>query len=209
VLVPRYATFVVAALAMASLLAAACGSDSKPAATATATAGVTEAASTAAVPATQATPGTLSVTSSAFAANAPIPEKYTCKGSNVSPPIAWEGAPSQTKAFALVMHDPDAPGGNFTHWLIYDLPASVTSLPEGVPTNSRPPVGGAQGVNGARGGGYTGPCPPAGPPHHYVFHVYALDAQLGLAPGADLATVQGAVAMHTLALGELIGTFQQ
>jgi Raf kinase inhibitor-like YbhB/YbcL family protein len=151
----------------------------------------------------------MSVTSTAFADGAAIPVLYSCAGSNVSPPLAWQGAPSATQAYAIVVRDPDAPGGNFTHWLIYDLPASVASLPEGVSKDVHPAVGGTQGANGTGSTGYTGPCPPPGNPHHYIFDVYALDGALGLAPGSDLAALQAAVSRHTLASGRLIGTFQR
>lgn len=150
-----------------------------------------------------------SLTSSAFAAGAAIPTRYSCDGAGVSPPLAWSGAPTRTAAYALVVHDPDAPRGDFTHWLLVDLPASATALPEGVPTTERPPTGGVQGRNDAGRLGYTPPCPPAGSAHHYHFTLYALDHALGLAPGATRQQVTDALRGHVLAEGQLVGTYKR
>jgi Raf kinase inhibitor-like YbhB/YbcL family protein len=158
-------------------------------------------------PPPQEAPPDLVLTSAAFAPQGAIPRHYTCDGDNVSPPLAWFGAPKGTVAYALVMDDPDAPRGTFVHWLLYDLPASVDSLPEAVPTGERLESGALQGRNSAGRLGYTGPCPPRGPPHRYRFTLYAVDSPLGLAPGASLEELQRAMSGHVLAWGQLVGTY--
>jgi len=151
----------------------------------------------------------LAVSSAAFPAGGAIPIVHTCDGAGISPPLSWSVTPRGTAAYAVVMQDPDAPGGTFTHWLLLDLPASVTSLPQGVPAGERPAVGGVQAQNDAGVTGYSGPCPPAGPVHHYRFTVYALDRPLGLVPvpskGSALKAMQG----HILSQGTLVGTYQR
>ena len=148
----------------------------------------------------------LQVMSSAFADDQQIPAKYTCDGSNMSPPLKWTGVPAGAKALAVVVDDPDAPSGLFTHWLAYDIPARTTELPEGVPP--RPTMDGEwrQGTNDFGAVGYGGPCPPSGS-HRYVFTVYALDAPLGLAPGASKREVRNALGAHIVAEGSLTGRF--
>jgi Raf kinase inhibitor-like YbhB/YbcL family protein len=152
----------------------------------------------------------LALTSAAFRSGDSIPTRFTCDGANHSPPLAWSGAPEKTVAYALVVEDPDAPGGTFVHWVLYDLPARTTSLPEGVPKGDTvAQVGGAQqGATGFKGTpGYGGPCPPPGPAHHYHFRLLALDAKLGLAPGASRDDVMNAAKGHELALGEIVATY--
>ena len=149
----------------------------------------------------------LSLTSEAFAQDGPIPERFTCDGATVSPPLAWSGVPQGTDAFALIMDDPDAPGGTFTHWVLFDLPAETRELPEGVETSERPPVGGVQGGNDADGSGYTGPCPPPGDPHRYRFTLYALDVPVNLDPGAKKQEVVDTMDGDILAEAELVGTY--
>ena len=151
----------------------------------------------------------LAITSSAFTNGGAIPRRYTCDGENVSPPLAWTGAPAHTASYALAVDDPDAPGGAFLHWLIYDIPASITALPEGVDTSgSVASAGGAkQGSNGFKKLGYGGPCPPAGPAHHYHFRLYALDTLLALQPGASRDDVTKAMRQHQLGQAELVGTY--
>ncbi|GBD14420.1 Putative lipoprotein LppC [bacterium HR25] len=159
-------------------------------------------------PSPEASPS-LTVSSGAFAPMGAIPVRYTCDGDNVSPPLAWSGAPGGTASFALVMDDPDAPRGTFVHWVLYNLPAGVQSLPEGVPTVERLESGALQGRNSAGRLGYTGPCPPRGPAHRYRFSVYALDATLPLAPGVSQSELEKAMAGHILARGQLVGTYSR
>ena len=151
----------------------------------------------------------LSLTSAAFAPGSAIPVDYTCSGSDKSPPLAWRDAPAATKSFALVVDDPDAPGGTFVHWAVYNLPATATALIEGVPSAANIPGGGTNGVNNFGHVGYNGPCPPPGKVHHYRFHLYALDTTLKLGESADASAVQAAIKGHVLASGELTGTFSR
>ena len=203
------------ALALAAATLVACSSGDAPGAGGTASPQTTPFV---AQPATGAagTPGsptasasaaaTLSVTSPAFADGQPIPLEYTCDGTNASPPIAWSGAPAGTAAFAIVMQDPDAPRGTFTHWLLYDLSSSVTSLEAGV-AQGLAAAGGTQGTNSAGTLGYTGPCPPAGPAHHYVFSVFALRAPVGVPAGATASAALAAIRDNQIAAGQIIATF--
>jgi Raf kinase inhibitor-like YbhB/YbcL family protein len=151
----------------------------------------------------------LNVTTDAFAAGATIPEQYTCSGANKSPALKWTGAPATARSFALITDDPDAPRGTFVHWVVFDIPATVTSLPEDVPRTETIAGGGTQGDNGAGKLGYFGPCPPPGKVHHYHFRLFALDSTLGLKPGADADAVRSAMNGHTVASGELIGTYSR
>ncbi|HZQ92202.1 MAG TPA: YbhB/YbcL family Raf kinase inhibitor-like protein [Terriglobales bacterium] len=147
------------------------------------------------------------LTSSSFQNNQPIPRKFTCDGEDASPALAWSDPPSGTKAFALIVDDPDAPGGDFVHWVAYDLPAGVHALPEGVPKADALPAGGRQGRTGFGRVGYGGPCPPPGKPHHYRFKLYALSGTLGLPAGQTKAAVLRAIGAHPLATAELTGTY--
>lgn len=143
----------------------------------------------------------LSVTSAAFNEGGSIPRKFTCDDKNMSPALAWSGVPEGTQSLALIADDPDAPAGTWVHWVLYDLPAGTLSLPEGV-------MGlGTEGVNGFRKTGYGGPCPPRGTTHRYFFRVYALNANLGLKPGATKAELENAMQGHVLAQGQLMGKY--
>ena len=150
----------------------------------------------------------MQLTSSAFAADGAIPEKYTCDGGNVSPPLSWSGAPPETETFALICHDPDAASGNFIHWVIFDIPGDTSHLDEGLPPKETLPNGAMQGANGRRRTGYTGPCPPSGS-HRYYFRLYALDARLNLGPGTVAQQVEAACQGHTLAQAELLGRYER
>jgi len=152
---------------------------------------------------------TFDITSAAFEDGGTIPSRHTADGADVSPPLSWQTPPEGTVSLALIVDDPDAPRGAWTHWVLYDLPAGQTSLPEGVPTdNALPELGGArQGVNDFRDIGYGGPSPPPGPVHHYRFTLYALDSELGLPPGASKAEVEKAMQGHVLGQARLVGTY--
>jgi Raf kinase inhibitor-like YbhB/YbcL family protein len=147
------------------------------------------------------------LSSKAFQNGAQIPRAYTCDGADASPALEWKGAPAGTQAFALVVDDPDAPAGNWVHWVAYDLPGSCDGLPEGVPPTKTIPGGGAQGANGFRKLGYGGPCPPAGKPHRYFFRLYALDRPTKLEPGQEEAILLTAIKGHVLGKAELMGTY--
>jgi len=155
---------------------------------------------------------TMKVTSSAFAANGAIPEKHSGYSNGPSPQLSWSGAPTTTKTFAIVMEDPDAKVVSpqpFVHWLVYNIPATTMTLPEGVPA-ALPDIkgGGMQGVNGTKAGGYFGPRPPAGDPdHHYHFQVFALSTELPLKAGASKADLLAAMQGYVVAWGELVGTY--
>jgi Raf kinase inhibitor-like YbhB/YbcL family protein len=154
-------------------------------------------------------PASLSVSSPAFGAEEPIPAEYSCQGANVSPPLTWSGVPEGAASLVLIVDDPDAPGGTWVHWVLYDLGVDVTELPAGVAPDERPAAGGTQGENDFGELGYGGPCPPGGKAHRYFFKLYALDRPLQLAPGASNAEVLEAAEGHILARGELMGTFER
>lgn len=146
----------------------------------------------------------LAVSSPALRDGGSYPLRYTCSGANVSPPIVWSGVPARARAIGVALTDPDAPGGEFTHWVIYNLPPTLKSLPEGVASRDKPPCGGLQLRNDFGNVGYGGPCPPPGPPHRYVLRVYAVDRMLP--PGDSLAVI-AALRGHALAVGSLTGRF--
>jgi len=148
------------------------------------------------------------LTSTAFRDGAAIPVKHTCDGGDVSPPLAWSGAPAGTRCFALIADDPDAPAGSWVHWVVYNLPAAVCELPENVAKVEALDLAGArQGRNDFRRPGYGGPCPPPGPAHRYFFTLYALDAPLTLKAGAQSKDVETAMQGHVLGSAQLLGTY--
>jgi len=150
----------------------------------------------------------MEIKSTAFKQGARIPSKYTCDGMDVSPPLEWSNAPSGTKYFAIVCDDPDAPMGTWVHWVIYDIPASTTSLPEKVPPLKEVTNSAKQGMNDFRAIGYGGPCPPSGE-HRYFFKLYALDAPTGLKAGAAKAHLLEAIKGHILGDAELMGKYKR
>jgi Raf kinase inhibitor-like YbhB/YbcL family protein len=147
-----------------------------------------------------------SLSSPAFKEGGSIPSRFTCDGTDRSPALAWSGAPANTKSFALIMHDPDAPmAGGFTHWVLFDIPATSKQLPEGF----QPGSVGVSGTSGFRRPGYGGPCPPSGS-HHYHFMLSALDVPtLGLQASATKADVEKAMQGHVVGTAELVGTYQR
>ena len=153
--------------------------------------------------------GTMVVTSPAFAAGQPIPAKYTADGEDVSPPLQWTGIPEGARSIALICDDPDAPGGTWVHWLLYNLPPGESGMPEATPAANELPNGARHGVNDFGRAGYDGPAPPSGKAHRYRFRVYALDAVLILKPRAGRSELDRAMKGHILATGELTGTYQR
>lgn len=147
----------------------------------------------------------LQVWSSSFADGAPIPPRNTCDGANLSPALQWSAPPAGTKSIAIVVHDPDALV-DFTHWMVFNIPPRIESLPEGASERAGLPHGSAEGLNDFGQFGYAGPCPPSGM-HHYIFRVYALDAPLNLPPGANRKQVQSGIGGHVLAEGQTTGTY--
>ena len=123
----------------------------------------------------------------------------------MSPPLAWSGAPAETKSFALIVDDPDAPSGTYVHWVMYNIPSSSTGLAEAVAPDAQLSDGSMQGTNSSRRTGFTSPCPPSGT-HRYYFKLHALDAVLDLASGASKDQLLKAMQGHVLAQGELMGT---
>ncbi len=164
----------------------------------------------------------MELTSSAFDAGRPIPEKYTGAGDDISPPLKWSQPPEGTRTLALICDDPDAPSrehprpeGPWVHWVLYNIPADTDSLPEALPRQAvlETPAGARQGRNDFSSDniGYRGPMPPRGSgPHRYFFKLYALDCQLDLDPKtATKARLLQAMKGHVLAEGELMGTFER
>jgi len=151
------------------------------------------------------------LTSSAFEGGRSIPSRYTCDGENTSPPLSWTEPPEGTAELVLVCNDPDAPMGNWIHWVLYALPVDQGSLPPAVPNaDVLLNIGGAkQGENTSGGIGYTGPCPPPGPIHHYHFRLYALDTPTNLEPGATADELREATNGHVLAQTELVGLYSR
>lgn len=147
--------------------------------------------------------------SAAFDHNESIPTKYTCDGDNVSPPLSWEGFPEDTKSFALICEDPDAPSGTFSHWVLYNLAPGTVHLLERLPTDERVSEGAMQGKNNFGKIGYGGPCPPPGNLHHYHFYLYALDAMLDIEPGASREQIREQIQSHILDQAELIGLYSR
>jgi len=145
--------------------------------------------------------------SAAFQNGGEIPRKHTCEGGDASPALAWQGAPAGTKAFALIADDPDAPGGTWVHWVVYDLPATAKELPGKLGTTETLSNGGKQGLNDFHKTGYGGPCPPAGAPHRYFFKLYALDGPTNLRPRATKQQLLDAIKGHVLVEGELTGKY--
>lgn len=150
----------------------------------------------------------LRLTSPAFEANGAIPSKHTGEGEDVSPPLQWAVAPKGTRAFALICHDPDAPlvspgTYGFVHWVLYNVPGSVTSLPEGT-------SGYTTGKNDFGKEGYMGPMPPNGHgTHHYFFWLCALDTELNLEPGLTLWQLLERIEPHVIGMNRLVGTYER
>lgn len=146
--------------------------------------------------------GTMKLTSPVFNHNSSIPSQYTCDGANISPALEWSDAPANTKSFALIVDDPDAPAKVWVHWILFNIPANVNSLKENIQTGDF--IQGATDFDGKQQ--YGGPCPPSGT-HHYHFTLYALDTMLDLPTGTNkndlLTTMNG----HILEQTTLVGTY--
>jgi len=148
------------------------------------------------------------LTSSVFQHGDNIPARHTCDGANVSPPLAWSGAPKETQSFVLVCSDPDAPGGTWYHWAIFNIPKGVHDLVEHHPAAGASPP---QARNDFGKQGYGGPCPPRGHgPHHYRFTLFAMDAaRLDVSRTADCREVEAAARARSLATAELVGVYER
>jgi Raf kinase inhibitor-like YbhB/YbcL family protein len=149
----------------------------------------------------------LHITSPEFSEGEVIPKKFTCDAQDISPQLEWNEPPANTKSFALIMDDPDAPAGTWVHWVLYDVPADAKELTERVPRQEQLASGARQGRNDFGKIGYSGPCPPPGKPHRYFFKLYAVDTKLNLKSGATKTDLERAMKPHILAQAELIGKY--
>ncbi len=151
----------------------------------------------------------LELISPAFNNNQSIPQKYTCEGEDISPPLEWKGVVENVKSFVLIADDPDAPMGTWVHWVIYNIPSEVTELKEGIPAIESLDDGTLQGITDFNRIGYGGPCPPPGKPHRYYFKLYALDTKLQFSPGATKKEVEQAIQGNIIDKSELIGLYSR
>ncbi|KXA90331.1 hypothetical protein AKJ57_04210 [candidate division MSBL1 archaeon SCGC-AAA259A05] len=151
----------------------------------------------------------MKISSSAFGDGEEVPVKYTCDGEDVSPPLSIGDVPSEAESLAMVVDDPDAPGGVFDHWIIWNISPDADSIPEGVPTEGvvGSLEGARQGQNGFGEIGYRGPCPPPGPPHNYRFKIYALDAEIDLKPGIAKEDLEREIRGHVLGEDQIVGVY--
>lgn len=154
-------------------------------------------------------PDSLALRSAAFSDGGTVPLMYTCKGKDISPPMSWINVPQQAQSLALTCLDPDAPGGRWVHWVVYGILPVMTELRENRPRKDFITGGACQGKNDFGRLGWGGPCPPPGPEHHYVFTLYALDANLELKPGLTLDQVNAAIKGHVVAEARLTGLFRR
>lgn len=150
----------------------------------------------------------MKIASSAFADGSMIPAKYSCDGQDISPPLEWEETPPGTKSFALIGDDPDAPGGTWVHWVVYNMPPEMTKLEENITPEKEFKNGMRQGKNSWPKIGYGGPCPPGGT-HRYYFKLYALDVVPDLTPGATKAELIEAMKGHILSEAHLMGKYKR
>lgn len=142
------------------------------------------------------------LTSTAFTEGRMIPSKYTCDGENLIPPLAFEDVPSSAATLALIMDDPDAPGGTFDHWLVWNMPVTLRSITEGQPPS------GVAGQNSTRRKGWTGPCPPDRQ-HRYFFTLFALDGRIDLPEGSGRSDLERAMKDHILEKARLMGVYDR
>jgi Raf kinase inhibitor-like YbhB/YbcL family protein len=149
------------------------------------------------------------LTTTAFVEGGEIPRKYTCDGADLSPALHWNDVPADAQSLALIADDPDAPVGTWTHWILWNIPAVVTGLPEGVPKVQTIENGALQGKNDFKRVGYGGPCPPPGKPHRYFFRLFAVDAKLDVKEGAGRKELEAALKRHILSQAELMGTYER
>jgi Raf kinase inhibitor-like YbhB/YbcL family protein len=149
----------------------------------------------------------LRLTSRAFQNEGTIPDKYSKLGGNISPPLTWTGVPEGTTSLALIVDDPDAPGGAFVHWLVYGIPPGTSELAEHLQQLKELRNGARQGVNGFGDPGYGGPQPPSGT-HRYIFHLYALDTDTDMPGGLDRQELGGAIEGHVIEEAQLMGRYE-
>jgi len=151
----------------------------------------------------------MEITSSAFRSNGNIPRANSCDGADLSPPLAWQNAPSGSATFALIVDDPDAPAGIWVHWLLYELPGSAKEIAAGIARSEILPSGAKQGINDFGRVGYGGPCPPPGTAHRYSFKLYALDTHVTLKARATKNQLLDAIQGHTIGAAEIVGHYRR
>jgi Raf kinase inhibitor-like YbhB/YbcL family protein len=150
----------------------------------------------------------IKITSPAFEEGGLIPKKYTCDGSNVSPPLRWDSVPDGTESIAIICEDPDAPSGTWMHWILFNLPAECRELAENIPDDETLHDSTRQGINNFGSIGYSGPCPPWGI-HRYFFKIFALGCTLDIVHLVDKDILNLAMGDHILATGQLMGRYQR
>jgi hypothetical protein len=150
----------------------------------------------------------IQLTSTAFSDGTMIPKRFTCDGEDLSPPLSWSGLPAGTRSLAMICDDPDAPVGTWDHWVLFNIPATVTGLPENVPATASLDDGSVHGNNSWERLGYGGPCPPGGT-HRYFFKLYALDTELNLKTGATKSQLVRAMEGHILDQVQLMGKYRR
>ncbi|WP_440951452.1 YbhB/YbcL family Raf kinase inhibitor-like protein [Methanococcoides sp. FTZ1] len=144
--------------------------------------------------------GSFMISTSSFENNGKIPSKYTCEGDNINPELVTDNLPEDTVSLVLIVEDPDAPMGTFTHWIVWNIEPGSIIVEDTVP--------GIQGLNDFKKTNYSGPCPPSGT-HRYFFRIYALDTMLELESGSTRTTIEKAMMQHVIAEGELMGTYSR
>ena len=147
------------------------------------------------------------ISSTSFSNGGDIAKKFTCDGADVSPQLAWSDPPAGTKSLVLLADDPDAPVGNWNHWVLWNLSAESRQLAENVDKTGQLPDGSRQGLNDFRKTGYNGPCPPPGKPHRYYFKIFALDTKLDLKSSTGKHELEAAMKGHILAQAEWMGRY--
>lgn len=150
----------------------------------------------------------MKLTTSAFSEGSAIPKQYSCDGEDISPPLAWQDVPAGAESFVLIADDPDAPGGTWVHWVIYDIPERARELQENYPKQEVDSDGSRQGINDFKKIGYGGPCPPGGT-HRYFFKLYALDTTLDAEAGLSKAEILERMENHVLDEAQLMGTYSR
>lgn len=150
----------------------------------------------------------IEIKSPAFEEGGMIPQKHTCDGEDISPPLSWNSVPNGTKSLALICDDPDAPMGTWVHWVLFNLPANVQTLPENMPYQKTLKNGAKQGTTDFKKIGYGGPCPPSGT-HRYYFKLYALDTEINLDAGTTKQQLLKAMEGHIIAEGQLMGKYKR
>jgi len=148
------------------------------------------------------------ITSPSFQPGDLIPRKFTCDGKNISPELNWKNTPANTKSLVLICDDPDAPMGTWVHWVVYNLPPEINSLPENLPNEKHLSNGAEQGINDFGKYGYGGPCPPSGT-HRYFFKLYAVDKKLELKESVKKSDVMAEIKDHVIAKTELVAKYKR